>query len=48
MISVFDQVEEMQFMSYELGTKLKSLVDTILHHSVDDEHYMQHSNLLVD
>ena len=30
MISVFDQVEEMQFMSYELGTKLKSLVDTII------------------
>ena len=29
MISVFDQLEEMQFMSYELGTKLKSLVETI-------------------
>jgi len=33
MISVFDQLEEMQFMSYELGTKLRSLVDTILQHS---------------
>lgn len=30
MTSVFDQLEEMQFMSYELGTKLKNLVDTIL------------------
>ena len=29
MTSVFDQLEEMQFMSYELGTKLKSLVETI-------------------
>jgi len=25
-ISVFDQLEEMQFMSYELGTKLHQLV----------------------
>ena len=40
MISVFDQVEEMQFMSYELGTKLRSLVETILHHSAADQHYM--------
>ena len=40
MISVFDQVEEMQFMSYELGTKLKSLVDTIIQHSADDHQYM--------
>lgn len=30
MTSVFDQVEEMQFMSYELGTKLRSLVDILI------------------
>ena len=29
MISIFDQIEEMQFMSYEHGNKLKNLVDQI-------------------
>lgn len=42
MISVFDQLEEMQFMSYELGSKLKSLVDTIIHQSGDDHHAYMH------
>ena len=40
MTSVFDQLEEMQFMSYELGTKLRSLVETILQHSGADARFM--------
>jgi len=47
MISVFDQLEEMQFMSYELGTKLRSLVDTILQHSTSDANYMSGDGLIV-
>lgn len=39
-ISVFDQLEEMQFMSYELGTKLRQLVETILQHSAGYNHYL--------
>lgn len=30
----------MQFMSYELGTKLRSLVDIIIQNSGIDQHYM--------
>ena len=40
MTSVFDQLEEMQFMSYELGTKLRSLVETIYQHSEQNAQYM--------
>lgn len=47
MISVFDQLEEMQFMSYELGTKLRSLVDTILQHSTSGANYMSGDGLIV-
>ena len=43
MISVFDQLEEMQFMSYELGTKLKSLVETINQSSPNDAEYFHPS-----
>lgn len=39
-ISVFDQLEEMQFMSYELGTKLHQLVETIIQHSSGYNQYM--------
>lgn len=40
MTSIFDQLEEMQFMSYELGTKLRGLVETICQHSESNEQYM--------
>lgn len=43
MISVFDQLEEMQFMSYELGTKLKSLVETIGQSATTDAEYFHPS-----
>jgi hypothetical protein len=28
--SIFDQLEEFQFQSYEMGSKLKSLIEVIL------------------
>lgn len=34
-------------MSYELGTKLRSLVDTILQHSTSDANYMSGDGLIV-
>jgi len=47
MTSVFDQAEEMLFMSHELGTKLRSLVDTIIQNSDTDEQYMVDGGLVV-
>ena len=50
MLSVFDQIEELQFMSYEHGNKLKGLEDQI-QESIDNHPSAQaeanvHSNMI--